>query len=531
MGVIGLLPLDLLVVRTRKGFIQPIYAEINRENLGFATKLLELYHANIGRKKKELLAKVSTFEMTGFDYRFVRGLSTILQRLSVFQMEAAVNPLFARRMLFEEASRREFVESEETRSKILSNVAHQLGVSEEQLEKTFTADLDDELVLKEFKTVSPSKLLKMYNFSLTQTLLLRSTYLEFRVSDYWKEILRSIKFRGLMYSAENRDGIVRIVVDGPFSLIKLTQRYGASLAKVLQLIVAANSWEISASIVRSGQFGKRIFQLRLTSTQVGEKIKPVTSQEGEKIAFDSAVEKRFSRDFQSLDSGWKLTREPTPLTVGRHVFIPDFSFEKTGTRVYLEIVGFWTEKYLENKIRKLRQLKGVDIIVAVNEKLACEKIKRVKGEVIFYKKRVPLKPILETLRNREKAILQREIQGLDLSRLKLDKEIVGLREIAEKFGVSDEALRMKLKEAGVERYTLTGEVLVSDGKLKEIEKKVTSLPTRSLSAAIRMIEREGIRTPYDVLSALDYTIKWNGLDLDKSQIHKKQQTSQPHQRN
>ena len=522
MGVIGLLPLDLLVVRTRKGFIQPVYAEINRENLEFATKLIELYHANIGRKKKELMAQVSPFEMKRFDYRFVRGLSTILQRLSVFQMDAAVNPLLVRRMLFEEASQRGFVASDETRSRILSNVAHQLGVSEEQLEKTFTADLDDELVLREFQTVNPSKLLKMYNLSLTQTLLLRSTYMEFRVSDHWKEILRSIKFRGLMYSAETRGGLVQIVVDGPFSLIKLTQRYGASLAKVLPLIVAADSWEISASIVRSGQFGKRIFQLRLASTQVGEKIRSVTSQEGEKIAFDSSVEKRFFRDFQSLDSGWKLRREPTLLTVGRHVFIPDFSFEKRGIKVYLEIVGFWTEKYLENKIRKLSQLEGVDIIVAVNERLACEKLKRVKGEVIFYKKRVPLKPILETLRNREKAILQREIQELDLSLLKLDKGVVGLREIAEKFGVSDEALRMKLKDAGVERYTLTGEALVSDGKLKEIEMKITSLPSQSLSAAIHLIEQEGIGTPYDVLSALDYTIKWNGLDLDKSQIRKKQ---------
>lgn len=516
-----MLPLDLLVVRTRKGFIQPVYAEINRGNLELATKLLDLFHADIGRRKRELLAKVSTFEMMGSDYRFVRGLSMILQRLSVFQMEAAVDPLLVRRMLFEEASRAGFVASEETRGRILSNVAHQFGISEEQLEKAFTADLDDESVLREFEKVSPSKLLKMYNLSLTQTLLLRSTYMEFRVSSHWKEILRSIKFRGLMYSAETRDGLTRIIVDGPFSLIKLTQRYGASLAKVLPLIVAADSWEISASIVRSGQFGKRIFQLRLTSTQVGEKIRPVTSQEGEKIAFDSAVEKRFFRDFQSLDSGWKLTREPTPLTAGRHVLIPDFSFEKRGIEVYLEIVGFWTEKYLKNKIKKLRQLKGVDIIVAVNEKLACEKLKRVKGKVIFYKKRVPLKPILETLRDREKAILQRETQELDLSRLKLDKEVVGLREIAEKFGVSDEALKMKLKEAGVERYTLTGEVLVSDGKLKEIEMKIVSLPSRSLSAAVRMIEREGIGTPYDVLSALDYTIKWNGLDLDKSQIHKK----------
>ncbi len=517
-----MLPLDLLIARIKKGSIQPIYAEINQENLEVATQLLGLFQASIGRKKKELLEQVSSFEVVGFDYRFIRGLSTIHHRLSIFEKETAIDPLLARRILFEEASRRGFVASVETRSRILSSVAHQLGLSEEQLEETFRADLDDELVLKESRTVSPSELLKMYNLSLTQTLLLRSTYVKVRVSDHWKEILRSIKFRGLMYSAETKNGQFQIVMDGPSSLMKFTQRYGASLAKLLPLIVVADNWEINSSIVRSGLFGKRIFQLRLTSHQVGEKIKPVAlRQKGEKVTFDSSVEKKFFKDFQSLGSGWKLEREPTPLIAGRHVFIPDFSFEKRGIKVYFEIVGFWTKTYLENKIRKLRLLENVDIIIAANELLACERLKRLKGEVIFYKKHVPLRPILEMLGNREKAILQREIQGLNLARLELDKEVVELREIAEKFGVSDEALRRKLKEVGVERYSLTGGVLVSDKKLEEIEMKITSLPTQSLSEVIRVIEQEGIGTPYDVISALNYSVRWNGLDLDKSQIYRK----------
>ncbi|MCK4933204.1 DUF790 family protein, partial [Candidatus Bathyarchaeota archaeon] len=96
-----MLPLDLLIARIKKGSIQPIYAEINKENLEVATQLLDLFQASTGRKKKELLEQVSSFEVVGFDYRFIRGLSTILQRLSIFQMETAIDPLLARRILFE----------------------------------------------------------------------------------------------------------------------------------------------------------------------------------------------------------------------------------------------------------------------------------------------------------------------------------------------------------------------------------------------------------------------------------------------
>jgi len=37
------------------------------------------------------------------------------------------------------------------------------------------------------------------------------------------------------------------------------------------------------------------------------------------------------------------------------VFIPDFGFEKNGVKAYLEVVGFWTDEYLQKKLGKLRE--------------------------------------------------------------------------------------------------------------------------------------------------------------------------------
>ncbi len=467
--------------------------------------------------------KASAYETAGFDYRLVRGLSLVLQRFCVFQVEAVVDPIVARRAVFEEASRKGLVATDDMRDKVFQSAAMQLNVTSEELEKAFQADLDSELILTEFHPVTPSELLRMYNLSLTQTLLFRSTFMELKVSESWKEVLREIKLHGLMYSAETSDGVLEIAVDGPFSLFKLTQRYGLSMAKMLPSIVQADRWEINASILRLNQFGKRIYQLHLTSNEVGEKIKPSNlRRESSKVKFDSFVEQKFFNDFLALNTTWKLIREPPPLIVGTHVFIPDFCFKKYGIEVYLEIVGFWTRKYLETKIKKLEQLHDVDILIAADEHLACEKLKQLKGQVIFYKGAVPLRPVIELLKRREETAVRFETEKLKLEQLNLEGDIVELHKLAEEHGVSDEALRRKLKGIEVDGYTLVGDFFISKKKLQIIDLKIASLVGSSLAKAICLIEDEGVGKPYDLLSTLDYEIRWRGLDPNNSLIRKRQ---------
>ncbi len=517
-----MLPFNLLRVQTRKGIIKPVYADINSMNLGLATEMIELFRIHVGKKRSQLLEKVSTLETGRFDYRFPRGLSTILLRLCVFQVEAKVNPLVARELIYQKAGKSKELTTGETRRQVLASVARHLNVTIQQLEESFYADLEDELVLKEFTGVTPVELLKRYNMALTQALLFKSTFIEVKVSSRWKEVLRDVKFQGLMYTAETRNGTFQISIDGPVSLLKLTQRYGNNMAKVLPSIIQAGHWEVKANVVKTSQYGKRILRLSLTSSQVGDKIKPATMpRKSDEVSFDSRVEEKFYRNFKSLGSEWKIVREPSPLIVGRHVFIPDFCFEKGGKKVYMEIVGFWTKKYLESKIRKLSELQNIDIIVAANERLACEKLRTVKGFVVFYKKTVPLKPILKLLKDREETLIQREIQSLNLKQLRLSGDVIELHALAREYGVSDKALKQKLRGFKVEGYTLTGELFVSDKKLGEVNLKIASLENPSLSHIIQLIEDAGIDKPHEVLSALQYRIRWNGLDLDKSTVFKK----------
>jgi predicted nuclease of restriction endonuclease-like RecB superfamily len=54
------------------------------------------------------------------------------------------------------------------------------------------------------------------------------------------------------------------------------------------------------------------------------------------------------------------------------VLLPDFALEHPdGRRAILEIMGFWTPEYLEEKLDKIRQADVENLVLAVSEELDC----------------------------------------------------------------------------------------------------------------------------------------------------------------
>jgi predicted nuclease of restriction endonuclease-like RecB superfamily len=52
--------------------------------------------------------------------------------------------------------------------------------------------------------------------------------------------------------------------------------------------------------------------------------------------------------------------------------IPDFALEHPdGRRAILEIVGFWTPEYLDEKLKKIRNADLDHLLVAVSDRLEC----------------------------------------------------------------------------------------------------------------------------------------------------------------
>ncbi len=516
-----MLPTNLLITRSHAGKIRPVYVSIDDRYLTLANKLIETFRENVGRKKGELLEDLEKFEDLSYDYRLIRGLSTLLERRCRFDVRSRIDPREARRAVFSEANKYPLVAMEETKQIVLSKAASAFGISVQQLESSLWSDLDQELIVGEFNPIVAEELLKQYNMSLTQTLLFKATNLEFWAGSNFRRIFRRIKFLGLMYSVEKEDDLFKVIVDGPMALFKMTVRYGTSLAKLLPEIVAAGNWRLKAGIVTGGRQSPRILQLELDSRDVGDVFALPSNKFEETNEFDSSVEEKFARSFNALGTGWRLRREPEPLIAGRNIMIPDFSFEKDLMKAYLEIVGFWTEDYLTKKIKKLKEVQVRNMIIAVDKSLNCSKFKALKMEVIFYELEVPLKPIVDYLEDMEEESIAEQLVLMANVELSLQGDVVFLEELAKKLQTSKEVILRKLETTPVKGYRLIGEILVSEKKLDEIDAKVKQLGEAKLPTVIELMRDIGIGAPYQVLEALGYHVNWHGLDPDKATISKR----------
>lgn len=496
-----MLPSNLLRTRKKQGRIAPEFAALNEENLEAARRAISIAHSHVGGPVGDLEQAFSNLEEEADgDYRFIRGLCTLLERRITTETQAHVDPPVARRIVFEVSAGLGPVTTPERRAEVLQEAANSLGATSREVEDSLWADYDENQVIAGFDAPAPEDLLRQYNLSLAQTLVFKAAVLEFTTRDNYQRIFRLIKYLGLMYHVE-KDDDYRVRVSGPVSLFKLTDKYGTALARLLPLIMASGGWQLEASIIQDKKKA-RVYEMQLSS-QEHQDLFPERAVEPE---YDSMVEEKFARAFQSLDLEWNLHREPAPLVAGRYVTIPDFSFERAGETLYMEIVGFWTEEYLQRKVEKLQRVEEPVLVVA-DEQLACSPHIRGMDDVVFYKREVPLQPVIARLRELDEKRVKQEVQELSPEEIQLGEPIVGLDDLAEEHGVSVEALRDIAPK--IDDYRLIGSQLISEDKLGEIGN--TDFEGLSYGDATRLLREQGVCSVPEALDALGYKVKWTGL--------------------
>ncbi len=514
---------DLLIVSKRKGELTPRYAKISETNLAIAQNLLDTYKNHIGEKKKHLKIIITELESKGFEYRFIRGVASLLDRKSTFICNCKINPVELRRKIFQTAQTQGIPTTLEKRRQIIEYVASEMKLNTEQVEEALYGDLEEELILLQVATLSPTQLLQEYNLSLTQTLLFSSTELIFNVSGNWQQTFFAIKRLGLIYEViQENDFLVKI--DGPANLFKLNRRYGTAIARLLPIIIANSEYSLSAKIF--WKYNNEICNFNLDSKKQGNLFNRTRSPA---TKYDSIIEEKFAAQFKALNSNWTLKREPEPVKAGNQVIIPDFSLEKSNIKIYIEIMGFWTEGYLLRKIEKLKQVNN-KMLLLVNEALACEKLstlikeKQSQLNLIIYAKKIPWAQVLHYLELAFEETKKKEIEFLKNLPIKFTEETITYEEFSNRIGISIEATKAALTTDTPKNYIALPNCLVRKEKLEKIntqlEANLPSTKKMPLLEAIKIIESQGITDATNVLALLNYKIIWQGIDSQQAQIIK-----------
>ncbi len=407
--------------------IYPILCSVKENSLEhkLAESIIKIFDecSKNQNNKKELNQRIKILETTQNEYKLVRGICSIVEKHCTFKSISnnicdsgdpnsklikitgiKLNPMDLRRMIFQESALNGIAITTDKRNRILENISNRVGTNIETIIRAMWSDLEENTIIDRYSYPDPQIILHQYNISLIQTLLFNCIKIEIKIGSVknigliWKKILRDIKRLGLMYwletdSSNNSDQEDLIcIVDGATNIIKLTERYGNSIAKLVPLIFRAKNWNLKADILRTSLNGnKKIYKFEFTEnlfldtiykndentssqheqeiqgfkkTEIEDRLKfnlkilnKVENDHSTDILFDSRIEKTFSDKFKLLESKWTLEREPEPLiTKSKTAFISDFLLSRYQSKIFVEIIGFWTREYLERKLHKIFQI-------------------------------------------------------------------------------------------------------------------------------------------------------------------------------
>ncbi len=405
-----------VMARLQRGRLVPhrLSAEDERV-LEVARELCDLYaaHANGPRSLLEEELTLREEELgprldARRGFKIVRALAKLLEERAGWVSPTAADPYTLRTRIFELAAALPEPPASEpgllettTREDVLSQVSRETGLEEPAA--LMYADRRGSQLLGTFDTLSPEALVTRYNVAQVQGVLYaaRGLTVDLGAGADARLVFHYVKRLGLIYRLEPLQSGYRLHLDGPLSLFGATRKYGLRLSKFLPGLLLTAPWKLSADVTWRGR--ETVLELDSSSGLESHYAGPREVRER-----DEDVREAFVRawDRAKDTGGWKLEPGPgiLPIPGQKNTLVPDFTLRNTGTdeRVHLEILGFWSERSLIDRVSLLREAgrRGHRLLIAASENLGSspQALSEASGsEVVAFKNRLDVKGVLAAL--------------------------------------------------------------------------------------------------------------------------------------
>jgi predicted nuclease of restriction endonuclease-like RecB superfamily len=382
-----LLPRALLQLSTRTEGDRIVPRYLTERDHTWLRALLDEHARFEGRKRSELSARLREPLPAPAPKAKLGIAARVLESLTRDRASAALPPPQARWRVFRAAA-----EGSGPREAILQKAADEANVAPAEIEAALFADLRGERLVPALPpTLSPSVLASRANLALVSSLLRRAATVRITAFGNTRALVRHARLLGLICNVETASRVERrraandgpavgigmvpssaapipgavIDVSGPLALFRHTEVYGRALASLVPRVGWCNEFELVAQCAL-GQ-GKHLSTFVLRS---GDPI----AVAHELPRYDSRVEERFARDFLRAAPAWDLVREPQPVEAEGALVFPDFELahrHDPERRWLLEIVGFWTAEYLQQKLARLRAAGLARLILCIDARRQC----------------------------------------------------------------------------------------------------------------------------------------------------------------
>lgn len=357
-----MLTADLAMSWQRGDHIRPRYLNPDdADYLQAAEELIALVSSHVQKRRAELQRALDEYIGVGTDYRILRGLIKLLVDRCEFATVAPMEPAELRRSLFFRAFEHHPVLD---RQQVLSLVGQELNIAPDDLLDSLYADLPDNQRLVAFEEPDARELLDEYNLAQAQALFYRciemTLWVEPQAPAGYRQMFDAIKHYRLIHSIHgNAANGYEIKLSGPVSLFHRSQKYGIQMAVFLPALLACQGWRLRAEIEAKNK--QIFFDLNSQQKQLYAEHFADTTEE------NPLLEKLLSK-WPEAEYGWTLKRCNEVIDLGETAFAPDLVAQhSTGQRVYLELLGFWTPRYLQQRLQEFQRGGMQNYLLAVSE--------------------------------------------------------------------------------------------------------------------------------------------------------------------
>lgn len=392
----------------------------DKKVLEAAAAAISAYEEHVGGVRSELVSALSELEETAGPkldarrgFRIVRAFGKLLEERAQWSAPTEVDAYLLRTRIYELASALPEMPAAEagllelpTRADVLLQAAREAGLPDgETAAGLMFSDRQSAQVLSEFARLTPEGLVERYNVAQVQGVLYaaRELAVDLDAEADSRLVFHYVKRMGLIHAIEpcyGGFGGYRLTLDGPLSLFGPTRKYGLRLAKFLPGLMLTGPWKLRATVDWKG----RDALLELDSEGFDARshyLGPKTDEEQE------AVRESFARAWKRAreTGGWTLSGSQRILNFPEHgaALVPDFTLtHENGTEAHLEILGFWSERSLVERVALVRAAveRGERVLVAASENAGASKgalAEAVRGGVVPFKGRLPAKTVLQAL--------------------------------------------------------------------------------------------------------------------------------------
>ncbi len=363
-----MLTADLAISFQRGDKVTPRRMEPDAGSLQIAEDLICIFAEQLQHRRSELDAELNEYVGTGTDYRIIRGLIKLLLDGCEFETGGAIEPAELRQRLFLKAKHHHPV-TPAIRQQLIAELAAELAVESETISDGLFADLSDNQRLISFEAPTPTGLITQYNLAQAQALLYRCVELKLTVTPQdaagYRRLFAAIKRYNLIHTVKgSAETGYLVTLSGPLSLFHRSQKYGIRMAVFLPALLECSGWRLRAEI--EGKRGNAFYELN--SEQ--QNLLPRQQFNWMESADQSEVLNKFLTAWARLQNEWQATVSTEVIDLGGTAFVPDAVLENAdGQKVFVEFFGFWTPRYLQDRLAEFERSGFTNFVLLVSEEL------------------------------------------------------------------------------------------------------------------------------------------------------------------